>query len=161
MDIDTLHTSFIYLHAAAGVISFIAGVILITLNRQPASPVLFGVYFGFLAGLVAFLSGAMLVNWSEYTLIERVLFAGLFILSLFMLYRAQKASRMLKTRPNGWEEVYIEHIGFTLISLFEGFIIVTVINIGGPSWLVGVLAILGIVLGRRMIGSAKSRLEEV
>jgi hypothetical protein len=86
-------------------------------------------------------------------------FPGLFGLALYMFYRARSAGRLLDSRPSGWQHDTIEHIGFTLISLFEGFIIVTVLNLGGPEWLVALLAVLGVLGGRRAIGLAQRRAE--
>jgi hypothetical protein len=51
----------------------------------------------------------------------------------------------------------VEHIGFTLISLFEGFIIVGGLDLGIPGWLVAIVAVLGLFAGRGLIGSAKQR----
>ena len=82
--------------------------------------------------MVVLLIGAMFVYWNEYSDTERIVFPVLLGLGMFMLYRAQNASRLLKAQQNGWKLGYIEHIGFTLISLFEGFVIVTVLNAGGP-----------------------------
>ena len=76
-----------------------------------------------------------------------------------MLYRARSASRLLQVQPNAWKHDYIEHIGFTLISLFEGFIIVSGLNSGLPGWLVAILAILGVLLGRWLIRFAQRRIE--
>ena len=52
-------------------------------------------------------------------------------------------------------DIFITLQGFTLIALFEGFIIVTVIDLGGPGWLVGLVAILGVLVGRWAIGVAE------
>ena len=46
-----------------------------------------------------------------------------------------------------------------LISLFEGFIIVSGLNSGLPGWLVAILAILGVLLGRWLIRFAQRRIE--
>ena len=159
MDIHTIHNLFIALHAASGVISLFAGGLLISSPRQLANRRLFRLYAWFLIGLVVFLAGAMLVYWTEYSTTERILFPGLFGLGLFMLYRARSAHQLLGIRRWNWRQVYIEHIGFTLISLLEGFIIVTSLNSGSPAWMVGLLAILGVVLGRWAIGFAQQRVE--
>jgi len=158
---QTLHNIFIVMHAASGVISFIAGSLLLIPQGQTGKPWVFGVYLASLVGLVIFQAGAMLVDWVEYAAIERVPFSGLLLLSLFMLYRAQKARAMGRPLQNIREHDDIEHIGFTLISLFEGFVIVATINAGGPGWLVGLFAILGIALGRWLIGIAEQRMEPV
>lgn len=76
-----------------------------------------------------------------------------------MLYRARSAHQLLGNREGSWKPVVIEHIGFTLISLLEGFIIVSSLNSGIPAWMVGLFAILGVVLGRWAVESAQHRVE--
>jgi hypothetical protein len=158
MDIQSLHNILIMLHAATAAISFFVGCFLILSLRQASNQRLFSFYFWSLVGMVILLMGAMLVYWNEYSDTERVVFPILLGLGMFMLYRAHNASRLLKARQNDWKPGYIEHIGFTLISLFEGFVIVTVLNAGGPGWLVALLAILGVFGGRSMIGLAQRRI---
>ena len=58
----------------------------------------------------------------------------------------------------GIKHTFIEHIGFTLISLFEGFIIVSGLNSGIPGGLVAVVAILGVLVGRWALGLAQRRI---
>lgn len=152
MDVQSLHNILIMLHAAAAAISFFIGCFLIISLRQASDQRLFSLYLWSLVGMVILLIGAMLVYWNEYSDTERIVFPVLLGLGMFMLYRAQNASRLLKARQNDWKPGYVEHIGFTLISLFEGFVIVTVLNAGGPGWLVALLAILGVLVGRWVIG---------
>jgi hypothetical protein len=108
--------------------------------------------------LVVLLGSAILVYWTEYFGTERIIFPALLGLGIYMLYRARRASLLLKTQPNGWKQNYIDHIGFTLISLFEGFIIVGGLNTGIPVWLIALAAILGVLLGRWVIGLAQRRI---
>jgi len=157
MDIQSLHNVLIMLHAASATVSFVAGCLLVFSLRHASNQRWFALYWWTLVGLVVFLAGAMLVYWTEYSEIERLVFLGLLALGMYMLYRARSASRLLQVQPNDWKHTYIEHIGFTLISLFEGFIIVAVLNSGGAGWLVALLAILGLLLGRWAIRSAQSR----
>jgi hypothetical protein len=58
---------------------------------------------------------------------------------------------VLRVQPGDWWTTYVDHIGFTLISLFEGFIIVSGIDLGAPGWLTAVVAILGVVVGNRVL----------
>jgi len=44
-------------------------------------------------------------------------------------------------------DAYIGHVGFTLISLFVGFLIVGAIDLDAPGWLVGLVAVGGVVGG--------------
>jgi hypothetical protein len=39
-------------------------------------------------------------------------------------------------------------MGFTLIALFDGFVIISALDLGAPSWLVVAPGVLGIVVGR-------------
>lgn len=157
MDVQSLHNILIILHAATATISFFAGCLLIFAPTYISNQRLFGLYWWSLIGMVILLIGAMLVYWNEYSDTERIVFPILLGLGMFMLYRAYNASRLLKAQQNDWKLGYVEHIGFTLISLFEGFVIVTVLNAGGPGWLVALLAILGVLLGRWVIGAAQRK----
>ena len=157
MDIQSLHNILIMLHATAAAISFFVGCLLIFAPTYISNQRLFGLYWWSLMGMVVLLIGAMLVYWNEYSDTERIVFPILLGLAMFMLYRAHNASLLLKAQQNDWKLAYIEHIGFTLISLFEGFVIVTVLDAGGPGWLVALLAILGVLVGRWVIGLAQRK----
>lgn len=157
MDVHSLHNVLIMLHAAAAAISFFAGCLLIFAPTYISNQRLFGLYRWSLVGMVVLLIGAMLVYWNEYSGTERIVFPMLLGLGMFMLYRAQNAGRLLKAQQNDWKLGYIEHIGFTLISLFEGFVIVTILNASGPGWFVALLAVLGVFVGRWTIGFAQRK----
>lgn len=104
--------------------------------------------------MVVFLALAMLTEWTAYSGTERAVFTGLLGLGIYMLYRGFSAGTLLKTRTDEWSEAFVHHIGFTLISLFEGFVIVSALNAKAPVWLVGTVAVVGIVAGRRMVKTA-------
>ncbi len=157
MDTESMHRLFIMLHAISGAVSFVAGCLLIFSTGQGVNRPLFGLYAGFLAVLVGSLLGAMIVNWMVYGVAERVIFSGLLGLGVYMLYRAWRAHLARETRSPHARHDYIEHIGFTVISLFEGFIILTVLRMSDSGWLVALFAILGVVAGRRMIAFAQRR----
>lgn len=160
MDINSIHNVLIILHAAAATISFFAGCLLVFGSTYTSNQRLFGLYGWSLIGMVILLLGAILVHWSQFSTIERVVFPGLLLLGCYMLFRARSASQLLGTQQNNWKHAYIEHIGFTLISLFEGFIIVSGLNSGIPGWLVAVIAVLGVLVGRWLIGLAQRRAEK-
>lgn len=157
MDTQSLHNVLIILHAISATICFFTGCFLILSLKQAANQQWFNFYWGALVGMVILLAGAILVYWTNYSSLERIIFPGLFVLGIYMLYRARNANLLRKARQNDWTQGYIEHIGFTLISLFEGFIIVSGLNSGVPGWLVALLAILGVLTGRWMIGFAQRR----
>jgi hypothetical protein len=56
---------------------------------------------------------------------------------------------------------YMEHVGFTLIALWDGFVIVLAIDLGAPGWPVIVLAVLGVVVGNRALHWAEARAGEL
>jgi len=158
MDAQSIHNILIILHAISATICFFAGCFLILSPKQAADQLWFSVYWWALVGMVILLAGALLTAWTNFSSLERIIFPGLWALSIYMLYRARNANLLRKAQPTDWAKGYIEHIGFTLIALFEGFIIVSGLNSGVPGWLVGLLAILGVLIGRWVIGFAQRRI---
>ena len=74
-----------------------------------------------------------------------------------MLYRARGANRSVEVKQTNWQHDTIKDIGFTLISLFEGFIIVGGIDVGFSGWLIAVIAILGFLKGNWRMGFAQRK----
>jgi hypothetical protein len=157
MDTSSMHNTFILLHAATATLAFLAGWLLVSSTKYFSSRWLFYVYLWSLIAMTLLLAGAITAYWSEYSETERVVFPGLLGLALFMLFRAWGADAVFAAQQKDWKLGYVEHIGFTLISLFEGFIIVGGLDLGFPGWLVAVVAIAGILAGRWMIGSVKKQ----
>ncbi|HEX5807493.1 MAG TPA: hypothetical protein VFY25_02420 [Anaerolineales bacterium] len=159
MDVESLHDILIILHSASATLSFFAGSFLMFSPVSIPYRRFFRLYWWALVGMVILLAGAIVIYWGQYSVTERIIFPGLFVLGIYMLYRAQGANRLFKSQQPGWKSVYLEHIGFTLISLFEGFVIVSGLNSGFPGWLVALFAILGVLLGRALIGFAQRKIE--
>ena len=111
----------------------------------------FGYYFVMLAGMVVFLAGAIAAHATQLAATQRVIFSGLFVLSLYMLFRAAQARSALSSQRDKWFIRYVDDIGFTLIALFEGFIIVSGIDLGAPGWLIAAAAVLGVVAGNVVV----------
>lgn len=160
MDVNSLHDIFIILHSSSATISFFAGGFLLLSSMHRTDQRFFSVYWWTLIGMVVLLVGAILVYWMEYSGVQRIIFPGLLALGIYMVYRAWNARHLLQSQPNAWRYDYIEHIGFTLISLFEGFIIVSGLNSDLPVWLVILIAVLGVLLGRWLIGVARRRVQQ-
>ncbi|HEY2959430.1 MAG TPA: hypothetical protein VGM21_14690 [Actinomycetota bacterium] len=153
-----LHTVMISLHAAAGVAAFVAGCLaLFPPKAEQRARRLFGVYLTSLGLMLVFLLAAIASHLGQLTTAEQVIFGGLALLGLYMGWRALSARRLLERRSGRWRLPYMEHIGFTLIALWDGFVIVLAIDLGAPGWLVGVLAVLGVVVGRRALHQAEAR----
>lgn len=151
-----LHTALITLHAVAGVVAFIAGAL--ALNLRGMDSWRFPVYGWSLVIMVVAVAVAVAVNWDQFEAVSRVVFSGLLVLAGYMLWRAWQARTRLRERGTDWRSRYVDDVGFTLISLFAGFVIVGAIDLGAPGWLVGIVAVAGIgggILGLRQV---KSRL---
>lgn len=155
-----LHNTLIAVHALAAVISLVAGSLLVFMPRYMTERRLFGVYLWSLVGMVVFMLLAIVVGWQQENNMEHILYSGLFLLGLYMLYRATKAREVQEARPAGWRGTDIDHIGFTLISLLEGFIIVAAIDLGVTGWIIVIAAIAGLLAGRWAIQMAKSRVRQ-
>jgi hypothetical protein len=86
------------------------------------------------------------------------LYAGLLGLGLYMVWRSAHAGLRLHARGDGWRPRYLDDIGFTLIALFDGFVIITAIDLGAPAWLVIAIAVAGIAAGNLAMHRVKARL---
>ncbi|MEU4392682.1 hypothetical protein [Kribbella sp. NPDC023855] len=146
------HTVFIVLHATAGVVAFATGCFAV--RRQG----LFPYYFWSLALLDLFMVVAVSIGWRDMGTAARVVFSGLIVLGGYMMWRAIQASRTRPSAGNPPSAKYLDHLGFTLIALFEGFAIVAAIDLGAPTWLVVALAVGGVLAGHLTLNHLKSSL---
>ena len=147
-----LDTLFITVHAVAATIAFGAGVMSAPTGR------FLGVYRSAMAVMAAALVPAILVDWSATDPTARMVFTGLIGLAAVMVVRAELAGRCPPGRTGGPTAGYLEHIGFTLIALADGFAVVTAIRAGAPGWVVALLAVGVVVVGHLTLQAAKRRL---
>jgi uncharacterized membrane protein len=152
--VNSPHDLLISIHAIAAGLCFLAGGIVLYSRKYRFDRGLVRFYLWSLGGMVVFLTMAMLTEWTVYSSTEQAVFTGLLGLAIYMFYRGFSVRALLKTQADGWSEASVRHIGFTLISLFEGFVIVGALNAHAPVWLVGAIAGVGIVAGRRMVDTA-------
>ena len=146
------HTAFIVAHAATATVAVLVGMVAMPAGRY------FEVYRATLVGTVAFLMPAILLGWEDYGTISRVIFPVLLLLGLFMVARAVLAGRMLPATTGGPTAAYLDHIGFTLISLADGFVIVALLRAGVPGWLVAVSGVAVVVIGHFLLRATRHRL---
>lgn len=151
-----LHSVLIGLHAAAGVLCFAAGLLCIPL-RAPESW-RFRIYAGSLVAMLGFVIGSIAYSWVGLDVTTRLIFTGLAGLGLYMVWRMSRAYVRLSRQDMGWQPKYLDHVGFTLISLFDGFVIVGAIDLGMPVWLVVLAAVTGVVIGIQAMTRVKTRL---
>jgi hypothetical protein len=140
-----LYTIAIILHAASATAAFIVGIILLfqsgQLQRQLATTVLV-----LLSLMEIFMIAAILSHVSTLPAILQGTFTGLAVLGLYLVWRAVQTVLVLRN-PDGDQLAVISHIGFILISLFDGFAIVSSIDLHAPAWLVAIIAVAAVILG--------------
>jgi hypothetical protein len=151
------HTIFIAVHAVAGVLAFVAGAL--ALKPRAGGTWRFPVYLWSLVVMAAAVAAAVAVNWIRFDVAARIIFGGLLVLAGYMLWRAWQARRRLREQGAGWRPRYVDDVGFTLISLFAGFVIVGAIDLGAPGWLGGLIAVAGIAGGILALRQVKLRLD--
>ncbi|MGH3319248.1 MAG: hypothetical protein ACRDN9_03540 [Streptosporangiaceae bacterium] len=147
-----LHTTLIALHALSGVIAFLTGCLAVQRRSY------FRVYFWSLASLVLSLAAAIAVSWTGLGTPMRALFVAFVALGGYMVWRAVQARRILLTSLAHPTSRYLDHLGFTLVALFDGFAVIAVFDLGAPGWLAAVVGVAVAGGGHVAIRTLKSRL---
>lgn len=145
-----MYIALIILHTVAGLLAFGFGCAVI---RPPVDVAggRFRVYFWSLAALVIFLVAAIASHWPDLAATPRLIYVALNGFGLCMVWQAWRA------RTAGVQgERYVESIGFTLIALFDGFVIVSAIDLDAPIWLVLIIAVGGVLVGRWAVERVKA-----
>ncbi len=155
MSESALHTVLIYGHAFGGLLAFGLGCLVL---RPPVGGLLaFNAYLFALWAMVLLLFAALGVGWPELLPVSRFSYSALALLALYTGVRGVQARRLLQAQSVGWRGLYIGHVGFTLISLFDGFVIVGALDLNAPGWLVGTVGVLGVVVGISGVNVVKGR----
>ena len=141
-----LHAMFIYAHAACGAAAFVFGLVGLR-PRAKGVPTMFRPYLGALWLMVVFLIVVVGIDWMNLGPIDRSVYGALTLLALYTGWRGWRALRNLQSRATGWKGNYIDDVGFTLIALFDGFVIISALDLGAPTWLIAIIGILGILVG--------------
>ncbi len=157
-----VHDILIAVHAFGGVLAFVTGATVLTppVKQHANRRWMFNLFLISIAILLVPLYLVISVDWPQFSFIEQAAFSGLGILGLYMARRAFQARQTLQTQFNEWMPRYMDHMGFNMIALFEGFIIVAAIDLGAPDWLVGVIAVVGLICGILSVNKIKSRILE-
>lgn len=90
-------------------------------------------------------AAAVAMDWSDATGPARLVFAGLLVLMAVLVAVSFRARRTGS----------VDDLGFVLISLFEGFVIVLLLDLGAPWWVVLVLALAGVAGGHLLVRRAR------
>jgi len=142
-----LHTSLIVLHASFAVAGFVFGcLVMATLPESPRSARFVSYYALIIAAMVCLIA-VVALDWSTLAVAKRIAFGILSVLAVYLVVRAEQARRSLVHRRPGWRTAFLGHVGFVLISLFDGFCIVAAIDLRLPPWVIVVVAVLGVAVG--------------
>jgi hypothetical protein len=146
------HTAFIALHALAGLVSFLAGCVAIRRGSW------FGIYLWSLLGMMLLLVVAVAVEWGDLDAASRVLFTALAALAGYMILRALQARGLQPVAPARPSARYLDHVGFTLVALVDAFVVVLVLDLGGPAWLIVLAGIAVAIAGHFVLRALKKGL---
>jgi hypothetical protein len=142
-----VHIALIVVHAFLAALAFMVGCsLLMVLPSDHRSP-RFITYAACVWLSVVALILVVVIDWTTLVTPKRVAFGLLCGLALYLAFRTEQARRTLVARSPGWPKRLIGHIGFVLISLFDGFCIVLAIDLGLPAVVIAGAAVFGVVAG--------------
>ena len=152
-----LHTLSRVIHALSATGAFIVGIVLLFQSKTLRQLQLARAVLVLLILMEVFLVIAILSHVTSLPTIMQIIFGGLALLGGYMIWRAVQAVSVLR-EPHGNQGVVIDHVGFNLISLFDGFAIISAIDLHAPGWLVAVVAVGAVALGIYGINRRKKTL---
>src|SRR5215469_11007637 len=118
-----LHTSAIVLHALSATGAFLVGIVLLFQSNTLRQLQLARAVVVLLILMAVFLVIAILSHLTSLPTSKQLIFGGLFILLVYMIWRAIQAVIVLQKQQQVDQLKVIDHIGFVLISLFDGLVI--------------------------------------
>lgn len=149
-----LHAVFIAAHAASGLVALAPGLIQIHPHTQDVSTV-FRLYLGTLWLMILFLIAVVWIDWINLDQTSRIVFGALMIFAFYVGWRGLQALQNLCSQSVGWKESYVENVGFTLIALFDGFIVIGPLDLNAPIWPILLIGALGVLVGRSGVGRTR------
>ncbi len=154
-----MHTIAIVAHATSAIAAFIIGVVLIFQRNTLRQLQLARAFLVLLILMEVFLVIAILSHVTSLPAITQLIFGGLVILGVYMIWRAVQALTVLTKQNQADQLKVIDHVGFVLISLFDGFAIVSALDLQAPGWLVAVIAVGAVGVGIYGINVRKKTLK--
>ena len=142
-----MHTFAIVVHATSAIAAFIIGVVIIFQRNTLRQLQLARAFLVLLILMEVFLVIAILSHVTSLPTITQIIFGGLVILGGYMIWRAVQAVTVLTKQQQEDQLKVIDHVGFVLISLFDGFAIVSALDLQAPGWLVAVIAVGAVGVG--------------
>ena len=154
-----MHTIAIVVHATSAIAAFIIGIVFIFQSNTLRQLQLGRAMVVLLLLMEVFLIIAILSHVTSLPTIKQLIFGGLVILVVYMIWRAVQAVTVLTKQQPADQLKVIDHVGFVLISLFDGFAIVSALDLQAPGWLVAVIAVGAVGVGILGINVRKKTLK--
>lgn len=142
-----LHTGLIIAHATLAVVGFVFGCLLMATLPESSRSARFVTWYVCIVAAMLLLIAVVAVDWSTLVVAKRIAFGILSVLAVYLLVRTEQARRSLLNQRGGWRKAFLGHVGFVMISLFDGFCIVSAIDLRLPPWVIVTVAVLGVVVG--------------
>jgi hypothetical protein len=101
------------------------------------------------------LIAAIVVDWSSLNDVARAGFTALTLLGCFTVWRAARVRRCAASGSPIPTVRYLDDLGFTLIALFDGFVVIAALDVRAPPVVAVVVGVIGVVAGRRGLAAAK------
>jgi hypothetical protein len=142
-----VHSVLIVLHAGFAVAGFVLGWLVLARLPERSSSRRFVWFFWCMVTAMVLLIAVVAADWVSLDVTKRIAFGVLCGLAVYILVRLEQARRVLAHGPEGWRKKFIGHVGFVMISLFDGFCIVTAIDLRMPAVVIVAVAVIGVVVG--------------
>jgi len=146
------------LHALSATGAFLVGIIFLFQSNTLRQLQLARVVLVLLMLMAVFLVIAILLHVTSLPTMKLLIFGGLVILVVYMIWRAVQAVTVLTKQQQEDQLKVIDHVGFVLISLFDGFAIVSALDLHAPGWLVAAVAVCAVGVGIAAITIRKKSL---
>jgi len=151
----------IVLHAVTATGAFFVGIALLFQSQTLRQLRLARAVVVLLMLMAVFLIIAILSHVTSLPTNKQLIFGGLFLLLVYMIWRTIQAVIVLRTHQQADQFKVLAHVGFVLISLFDGFAIVSALDLHAPPWLLVVIAVGAVVIGISVINVRKKMLARV
>ncbi|RYE12307.1 MAG: hypothetical protein EOP45_23070, partial [Sphingobacteriaceae bacterium] len=126
-----VHEVLVLLHTIIAALSFIAGSLVVVLRRTSW---LFQLYLWAMVAAAATLLLLVIWDWQVFILATQIVYVVISLLAFYSIYRGFLAQQKQSHRYTGWRLEFMDDVGFTLIYLFDAFVIIGAIDLTMPAW---------------------------
>lgn len=153
-----IRTLLVSLHAGGGVAGLLLGLWLLAPAAADRRRWLRLGYWLCLTVLVGTLVPLIALDWPDLPTGARVGFLALLGLAGVMVYRLARAEHERRTRAGGWDGRYVDHVYFTYVALWIGFLIVPALNLPLPAVSAPLTGVAVLAVGNVLLAAYKRRL---